>query len=637
MLAAVHNDTCRETAMSIAATPRHRWRALLGLACCMAVLLLPGLAAAQYTRAATALRDYVNAPDASYSHGLVASIPAPDLTVHMLTMNSQSWRSAAEIDRPLWQHWVAVIVPAQVRSSTAALIIGGGRNRPQPPGLEAVEIQIGIQLARAAGTVVAVLGQAPNQPLTPASAGVPLSEDGLVAWSWRKAMDTGDWGWAAYLPMVKSAVRAMDTAQSFVPTVSPGTAVERFVVIGFSKRGATTYLTGAVDPRVAAMAPGVFDVLDLDRQLEHHFESLGFYSEAVDDYVDHAIVRRVRAPEGQDLLRVVDPLSYSHLLSMPKFLIHSSGDQFFMPDSGRFYQRDLPGETLLRHVPNTDHSLASSAGITDVVTSLVAWYQRVVAGTTRPRVSSSVVHGRLQVRSVPAATSARLWQATNAGARDFRRVTTGEAWQAEPLDDQGDGQHSLFSARLEAPAEGYTASFIELTFQDANGLPQTYSSRIHVTPDATPFEVVDPFGDPQDRTFWQRQFDVALGAPGPAEIDAATLRSYLPVPLFGDHVTTLEGAQAILQAGRSVRDQARRHCLATRLNIARGELGWYSPVRLLGVHRRPLWWHYQQADQAAGHGLPLVAWVACAGINAARAPAATAAEALPEPAAAAGE
>lgn len=602
------------------------WRSILGL--CLGVCLwvlaagLPLPAAAQaapLTDPGTALRDYVQAPDAAYSYALVNSVPQGDLTLHLLTMTSQQWRSAAEIDRPLWQHWLVVLVPAQVRSTTAGLIIGGGRNTGQPPNLAATEIAIGAQLARAAGTVVAILLQAPNQPLTPADVGTPLTEDALVAYTWRKAMDTGDWGWAAYLPMVKSAVRAMDAAQSFTPGVSPGTLLERFVVVGFSKRGATTWLTGAVDPRVVAMAPGVFDALNLAPQFEHHFASLGFYSPAIDDYERNGIPRRARSPEAQDLWQVVDPYSYRRGLTMPKFLIHSSGDQFFMPDSGRFYQPELQGETLLRHVPNADHSLATSAGIGDTVGSLTAWYQQVVAQAPRPRITSVVAHGRLHVRSSLPAASAKVWTTTNSVSRDFRRITTGESWQATPLADEGDGTQSVFSVSLAAPAEGYTARFVELTFPGVAGLPQTYSTRIHVAPDKTPFEVVDPIGQPRDRTFWTRQVDVALGAPGTAEIDAATLRGYLPIPLFGDHVTTLEAAREILHGGHGADAQARQQCLATRLNIARGELGWYSPIRSLGVQRRALWWHYQEADRAFERGRARVAWGVCAGINASRA------------------
>ncbi|HET7863985.1 MAG TPA: PhoPQ-activated protein PqaA family protein [Burkholderiaceae bacterium] len=597
------------------------WRWALCLCLWWLAAFLPLSATAQYTNPRTALHDYVQAPDPAYSYALVTSVPQGDLTVHLLTLTSQQWRLATEIDRPLWQHWMAVLVPSQVRSTTGGLIIGGGRNSAQPPNLASTEIAIGAQLARAAGTVVAVLGQAPNQPLTPADVGTPLTEDALVAYTWRKAMDTGDWSWPAYLPMVKGAVRAMDAAQSFTPGVSPGTVLERFVVVGFSKRGAATWLTGAVDPRVVAMAPGVFDALNLAPQFEHHFASLGLYSPAIVDYQNNGIPRRARAPEAHDLWQVVDPYSYRRAVTMPKFLIHSSGDQFFMPDSGRFYQPELEGETLLRHVPNTDHSLSSSAGIADVLGSLTAWYQQVVADAPRPRIISQMAVGRLVVRSSLPAASAMLWESTNATARDFRRMTTAESWQATPLKDEGDGTQSAFSVSLAAPAQGYTARFVELTFPGVAGRIQTYSTRIHVAPDKTPFEVTDPIGKPRDRRFWARQFDIAMGEPGNADVDTATLLRYLPIPLFGDHVTTLQAARQILRGGPGAEAQARQQCLATRLNIARGELGWYSPVRSLGAYRWPLWWHYRQADRTFERGLARVAASVCEHLNAARAPA----------------
>lgn len=568
---------------------------------------------AQLLNPATALREYVRAPDSAFGFSQIATVPQGDLTLYVLTMTSQEWRSSAEVDRTLWQHWVVMIVPQTIRGRTAGLVIGGGANSSSPD-LSSTEVAIAAQLARASGSVVAVLGQSPNQPITPLGGSIALSEDALIAYSWRRAMDTGDWGWVGNLPMVKSAVRAMDAVQMHLPVVSQGSGIDKFVVIGFSKRGVATYLTGAMDPRVTAIAPGVYDFLDMSKQFEHHFESLGFYSESMAAYTANGIQRRTRSPEGADLARVVDPYSYRQLLVMPKFLIHSSGDRFFMPDSARFYQADLPGETLLRHVPNTDHSLSSSAGISDVLTSLIAWYQRITLGVARPQVSSWVSNGRLQVRSSPPASAAKLWRATNAAGRDFRRQTTGEAWQSTPLADQGHDLYSSFSANLEAPTDGYAAAFIELTFSDGNGLPQTYSTRIHITPDEMPFEVVDQINNPRNRSFWQRQIDIALGASGTAEIDAVTLRSYLPIPLFGEHISTLEQARQVLRGAKAASSEARRQCLATRLNIARGELGWYSPMRL-GGHRRSLWWHYQQAEKAMKHGLPILAWTVCVGIN----------------------
>lgn len=129
--------------------------------------------------------------------------------------------------------------------------------------------------------------------------------------------------------MAKAVVRAMDTAQTYAPTVT-GPPLQRFVVIGFCKRGASTWLTAAAGARVSAIAPGVFDVLNFAPQLEHHFASYGFYTSAVQDYVNYNIVRRVRSPEGEALLKVVDPYSYRTTLGLPKFLINSPGDQFFL-------------------------------------------------------------------------------------------------------------------------------------------------------------------------------------------------------------------------------------------------------------------------------------------------------------------
>jgi PhoPQ-activated pathogenicity-related protein len=79
-------------------------------------------------------------------------------------------------------------------------------------------------------------------------------------------------------PMTKAAVRAMDALQS----VDGG--LRRFVVTGASKRGWTTWLTGAFDERVAGIVPVVFDNLRFEAQLPHQLVTWGRYSERVGDY-----------------------------------------------------------------------------------------------------------------------------------------------------------------------------------------------------------------------------------------------------------------------------------------------------------------------------------------------------------------
>ena len=57
----------------------------------------------------TALDRYVAAPDPSYRYQLIETIPGDGYATHVLEMTSQRWRDEAEVDRPLWKHWLTVI------------------------------------------------------------------------------------------------------------------------------------------------------------------------------------------------------------------------------------------------------------------------------------------------------------------------------------------------------------------------------------------------------------------------------------------------------------------------------------------------------------------------------------------------
>lgn len=560
----------------------------------------------------TALHDYVAAPDSAYSYTYLSAIDQPGVTVHLLSMTSQQWRTAGEVDRTAWNHWVAIVVPSHVTSSTGAIIVAGDDNTSTPPSANNIELFIAAQLAMASGTAVTVVFNVPNQPLTFSDAGIPQREDQLVAYSWDKAMKTGDWTWPAYLPMVKSVVRTMDLVQSVAPTVI-GKSVDKFVVIGFSKRGATTWLTAAVDPRVSAFAPGVFDVLNMAPQFEHHFSAYGFYTEAVNDYVQYDIVRRMRSPEGQELLKVIDPYSYRTSLGAPKFMVNSPGDQFFLPDAGRFYLDDLAGEALLRYVPNTDHSLSSSTGgVTNALTSLVSWYQQVIFDAPRPTIRSTVAGGLLTVNADPPPAAAYLWKASNPTARDFRRETIGEVWTSEAVNSSGGG---TYVTQTPAPAAGYAAYFMELVYPGVAGVPQTYSTRVVVTPDTLPYQVVDPILNPRGKGYWSRLVQAAITGLGNQAADAASIEGYLPIPLFDQYVTDLGSAATIFESHGDPADRARQHCLATRFNIASHELGWYSPVAFGRSEARPLWAYYQDAHHAYLSGQPSRAKEICESIN----------------------
>src|SRR5262249_2671825 len=150
--------------------------------------------------------------------------------------------------------------------------------------------------------------------------------------------------WLPRLPMVKSAVRAMDTITAFMAGEQGGkVAVDKFVVAGGSKRGWTTWLTGAVDPRVVPMIPIVIDLVHVRACSINHFCSYGFWAQAIGDYSRHKVQERADTPEYAELLRIVDPYSYRNRFTMPKFIMNAGGDQYFPPDSSKFYFGDLPG------------------------------------------------------------------------------------------------------------------------------------------------------------------------------------------------------------------------------------------------------------------------------------------------------
>ncbi|MEW8511498.1 MAG: PhoPQ-activated protein PqaA family protein [Candidatus Thiodiazotropha sp.] len=531
------------------------------------------------------LQHYVETPDPSYGYQLVGELSVDGVEVYFLNMNSQSWRSADEVTPVVWNHWVTLIVPQQLSSSVANLIIVGGSTSAQPP--EPDDVAQFALIATATGAIQVVVQQVPSQPLHFSGLSEGLTEDALVAYSWRRVMETGDPTWAAYLPMTKAAVRAMDTAQEFIAS-SLGLVIDRFIVTGFSKRGATAWLTAAVDDRVVGVVPGMFNILHMADQLEHHYASYGFFSHALSDYEENGVMENIRAPEGELLGRIVDPISYREALTMPHLILNASGDEFFLPDASERYIGELPAEALQRIVPNTDHSGESK--FEDLLAGLIAWYQMQLYGLERPELEWGLAAGgELEVGSSQIPLVARLWQASNPSARDFRLETVGDqAWHSSVITADADGRYRV---SVPEPAQGYTAYMVELTYPGAAGIPQVYTTSVFVTPDEHPFELEDPLLNPKIPLYWRWQLARAL-AGFPDDYTRSELEQLLPIRVLGDYVHDLETLDAFLKQPGAV-----RACTAARLNVEAEEVGWYSTLYTLGETNIKYWQPYARAEQ----------------------------------------
>jgi PhoPQ-activated pathogenicity-related protein len=427
---------------------------------------------------ANALFDYVKKDDSSYSWKVESTIQKKDYTAFIVRMNSQTWRTAAEVSSPLWQHTLTIVRPKDVRSTQGLLFIGNGTSKEDLPTEPDPKW---VQMALRSGSTIAELRNVPNQPLIYLNDGQERYEDNSVAYSWDKVMTSGDLEWSIRFPMVKSVVRAMDTVQAIVnPTQADSRKLKKFVVAGVSKRGWSAWLTAAVDRRVSAIIPMAIDVLNVREFLKNHYSVYGFWTPAIKDYDHHRILDRFQTPEFKKLLDVEDPYSYRAQLKLPKYLIHASGDQFFPPNSSQFYFHDLLGQKFLRYIPNADHSMKDS----DAFECLESFYSSIIHKAPLPQISwVKKKDGSLEVKTLEKPEIVKLWSATNPNARDFRLEIIGRAFAAKTLEDQGNG---TYLAKIKSPEHGFSAFFVELTFSKDRSLPLKLTTEVSIVPDRLP-------------------------------------------------------------------------------------------------------------------------------------------------------
>lgn len=436
-------------------------------------------ARARKVKKQTALDRYVYTPDPNYAYNVVNTIKRDGYTVFILRMTSQQWRTPTEVSKAIWEHWLTIVQPDQVATTNGFLFISGGSINSRAPG---VPVSIFTDMAMRTRSVIAELRTIPNEPLTFADETKSRTEDEIISYTWEKYMRTGDETWPLRLPMTKAAVRAMDTVTTFCASTENGKAsakVEKFVVSGGSKRGWTTWTTAAVDERVVAIVPYVIDCLNMPKSMENHYRSLGFWAPAVHDYLN--IIPWTGTPQHDALMKIEDPYQYRDRLTMPKLIVNSTGDQYFLPDSWKFYYNDLPGEKYLRYVPNTKHDLNNS----DAPQTLDAFYDALLKGTPRPQFTWKFESdGSIRVNSQTKPSEVRLWHATNPKARDFRLDVIGPAFKSQVLTPAKEG---VYLGRVEKPAQGWTAYFVEMTYPMGGKYPLKLTTGVRISPDVLPF------------------------------------------------------------------------------------------------------------------------------------------------------
>jgi len=392
---------------------------------------------------------YVARPDPAFSWSLAANHTSEADTAYRLTLTSQTWRG---ID---WKHDLDLYVPDAARMRHTLLFIGGAPGDAH--GMRA--------LAQRLRAPVAVLRQVPNQPLLDG-----LYEDDLIAETFLRFLRTGEDDWPLLAPMTKSAVRAMDALQAFSRQHLKH-PIERFVLTGASKRGWTTWLAGAVDTRVAGIAPRVIDMLNVPAQLPHQLESWGAYSEMLSSYTEPGLPQFIATAPGKRLLELVDPYAYRDRLTMPKLVVLGTNDRYWTLDALNLYWDGLRGENSVLYVPNAGHGLNGDQHWLD---TLACFFRSVASARPLPRPEAIASSGpgavSVRVAGDTDPVAAQLWSA-RAPALDFREAK----WTAQPMQRVA----GAYAGSTDRAPDASTAMFTDVHY-DIDGERCILSTRVSI-------------------------------------------------------------------------------------------------------------------------------------------------------------
>lgn len=396
------------------------------------------------------LKEYVDRPDDFYRWEIRERSRLQNCDVVRLHLTSQRWQGIE------WRHVLTLIKPDNMNVSRqdALLVVSGGSWQESWPanGPETVpvrgEAQLMTLVANQFGCVIAVLSHVPFQPMMGGK-----KEDAIIAATFAKYIETQDTTWPLLLPMVKAAVRGMDATVAAAEQEWQ-VRLTSFTVTGASKRGWTTWLTGATDPRVTAICPMVIDMLNMGEQMKLQLASFGGYSEQIADYTALNLPAFLSTPGGQSLQRIVDPFAYRARLGLPKLLIFGTNDRYWPLDACNLYWDQLPGEKHLLYVPNQGHGISDTAR---VIGSVAAIHRSRHGGDPLPKLDwefTETASGvALDVSARGQVDTVRGWVA-HAPTRDFRDAVWSEA-ACRPAGSE------RWTLAVPNPTSGYMACFAE--------------------------------------------------------------------------------------------------------------------------------------------------------------------------------
>ncbi|KAL8191171.1 UNVERIFIED_CONTAM: hypothetical protein K2H54_068988, partial [Gekko kuhli] len=171
----------------------------------------------------------------------------------------------------------------------------------------------------------------------------------IVAYSWWRFINDSSVppDYLVQFPMVKATVRAMDTITDYVRKTFRQN-IQNFTLAGDTTNGWATWLTAAVDKRVAGIIPIAMDFLNLAENFRHQFRPYCGWSYGLKPFCDMNITQKLDDPRFAVLASLVDPLAYNEqYTNISKSIFTVTGDEVFLPDNSRYYFDQLEGVKIL--------------------------------------------------------------------------------------------------------------------------------------------------------------------------------------------------------------------------------------------------------------------------------------------------
>lgn len=186
---------------------------------------------------------------------------------------------------------------------------------------------------------------------------------------------------------------------------------------------------------------------------------------------------------------------------MPKFMVCTGGDEFFLNDDSHFYWNEFIGDKYIRTIPNCEHSVAGHT--ISLEFDIRAFYLSVVLNYPRPKLTWTMSQtsngGTITLITDTKPVDISVYHATTLDGkrRDFRLLVKGDDGKAFPhpviwFNTSISSKHESpgnyqYIASMNNPDIGWRAFLIQASFKGPRDSVFQWSTQVNIIPNTFPF------------------------------------------------------------------------------------------------------------------------------------------------------